>query len=180
MNNGTVAIVVAIIGAVATIIGLIITTIKDSNKVSSVKEDTIVIKPDVSVIKNDVNKVKDNVIENIVPSLKNTEKASNFISGKVDELYNEMNYHKRLQTELKENIKHKDYFIDGIEALYQTNGLLSAENNELKKQLLLSKEQNEILIDRVASLKKENKKLIAENQELSQSRDVRREHFLDL
>lgn len=151
-----VAIAVSLIGLIGSVIALIIATVKDSSKVSSVKEDTVIINPNVETIKNDVVKVKDKVVEKLVPVMQSSEKTANSINKKVDELYDEMNYHKRLQQELSGNIKQKDYFVDGIEQLYLANGQLAGENKHLRAQLQIAQEQYDNLNSKLNELKTEN------------------------
>ncbi len=70
MGEGSVvAIVVAVIGVVGTIVGLIVTTLKESQKVAEVKEDTVYIKPKVDCINKDSDVIRTKVVENIVPNL---------------------------------------------------------------------------------------------------------------
>lgn len=159
LNSGTAAIVCAIIGAIVSIVTLIITTLKETHKVSGVKEDTSEIKPCVNTIKTDVSKVKDSVIENIVPVLHENEKNTLSISSKVNSLFDDMEYHNRLRTELSNNIRDKDYFVDGISALYETNSKLNHQVYLLNSELNEEKEKNAILKIKINKLEKENKEL---------------------
>ena len=89
--------------------------------VSSVKADTSEVKPKVEYIEENTRKIRDEVAEKIVPSLMIASTTTTSLSSKVDAMYNELDFQKRLRADLSTGIADKDRFMVGIEKLYQYN-----------------------------------------------------------
>lgn len=160
------SLIVAIIGLVGVALSILAAIIRDvlnSKKQSgaildstaSIKTDTVSVVPKVDNIDNNTQKVRDIVTERMLPSLIISEQNNKSMLSKIDELYGDMKYHKELRKELIDNGKSKDYFIEGISALYQKNEILSAENRELRQALEEQKEDNALKAVKIEKLDKE-------------------------
>lgn len=60
-------------------------------------------------------------------------------------LVDELNYQKKLKTEISTSISNKDYFVGNIEKLYEENAKLSSRVYHLEQELNIEKRKNIVL-----------------------------------
>lgn len=154
--GGIVAIVVALIGVIGTSVVEIVRSNKQGNVVTSVKADTSEVKPKVGYIEENTKEIRDEVAKRIIPSLMITSTATTSLSSKVDAMYNELDFQKRLRADLSTGIADKDRFMVGIEKLYQENARLNKENKDLRLDLRREQEKTLDLLQQVKDLNDES------------------------
>lgn len=123
---------------------------KDSSRISDVKSDTSEIKPKTMNIDENVKKIKDEVIETLKPATKEIVSSSNGIKVLVDELQ----FQKRLKSEISTNMASKDRLMSNIENLYVQNANLLIDNKRLQSELYTEIEKNAELSEKVSQLSK--------------------------
>lgn len=133
-----VAIVIALLSIAGGIWIQILQFKKDSGKIADVKSDTSEIKPKTANIDDNVKKIRDDVIEIIKPNIVNIAKSSDGINV----LVNELEFQKRLKSEFSTNIENKDYFISGLEKLYEENAELKRKVKDLEYKLEIEVNKN--------------------------------------
>ena len=138
----SIPIVVSVIGVAGALLGLIIQFKKDSNKIGDVKADTNQIKPVTDTINENVKEIKNDVIRTLLP--KATE--INNINAGVESLVEELKYKEKLKHETSLAVHNKDYFITGVEKLYEENSKLAFTVRELQRE-------NQMLLNEVEHLK---------------------------
>ncbi len=172
MDNGT---LIALLGVGGVIIGGIINAWRDLRKaklqgdetrsdinnvntaVKDVKSDTNHIKPEIDNINKNTDKIRDEVIEKIIPSLKEFENAS----SKINDIHKDMEYKQRINNETSWDLFSKDRFIGGIEKLYEENAKLTNENRNLKVELTDKELKLKSLEAELKVVREENEKLKA-------------------
>lgn len=143
-TGGAVAIVVALIGVIGSVLVQWYQFKKDSNTIGEVKSDTGEMKPTVNAIDKNVNKITDNVVEKIVPTMDCLNRFSEDSSSALKELVDNLHYQKRLMGETSFSID-RDYFMSGIEKLYEENARLSAETKRLTLENARLRSENHYL-----------------------------------
>lgn len=136
--TSAVAIGVAILGLIGSVIIAIIQSKKQGDVTLDVKVDTSDMKPTVTNIREDTSKIRGEVVEKLVPNLQ----TISTMASKVDSIHSEVEYQKRLKSELSTGLSNKDYLVNGIEKLYERNGQLEKENRELR--ILLTDAQGQV------------------------------------
>lgn len=131
-NWNWVPITVALIGVAGTLFSNFMHFKKDSHKISEVKTDTAVIKPAAERTERNVDVIREDVGRNVLPSLTVIKKYSEGLNDQVGQLVEELNFQKRLKSELNSNVVNKDYFTTGIDQLYETIVSLEHENDKLR------------------------------------------------
>ncbi len=150
-----IALVVALISVAGAIWIQLIQFKKDSNKIGDVKADTAELKPKTEQICRRVEKIEDRVVEHITPTLSCLERTAESSSAGISELLEELHFQKRL----KENItlsEEKEYFVGGVEKLFEENCKLQMRVRELtakNQQLVFEKEKLERQLEYVSSKK---------------------------
>ena len=128
--TGTISLTVAIIGVAGALWAQVIQFKHDSKKIGEVKEDTIELKPKTEEIRENVKKVKDTLIETTVPTVQKIEERTEISSKNIQEIIEDLHYRQRLKQEMSLGAG-RDYFVSGIENLYEENGRLSASVRQL-------------------------------------------------
>lgn len=153
-----VAVGTALIGVFGTGIAEILKSKKQSEEIrkdiGNVQEDTKDMRPRAKNIEVDTKKIRDEVVEKLVPSIQ----TISVMASKVEDVHKEVEYKNRIKSELSTDLKNKDYFVEGIEKLYEKNGQLESENRELRYQLNQAQEQNQRLSDKLSEVNRELKK----------------------
>lgn len=181
MNTDSIAILVAVLGLIGTIAGGIIVAVVEIVKskkqsgeiredIGDVKADTADMKPRTGNIERNTEKIRDEVVEKLVPNIQ----TISSMASKVERIHSEVEYKKRIKSELSTVVQTKDYFVEGIENLYEKNGQLESENKELHYQLNQAQEQNQFLTDRISELEEENRELSKQLDD--QTREHRQEN----
>ncbi|MBQ9229224.1 MAG: hypothetical protein IJ168_10405 [Eubacterium sp.] len=165
LTTEIVSLIVAIIGVIGVILADVIRSSKQGkaidDKVNSVKGDTGTMAPKIDNINDNSRKVRDVLLERLLPTIESEKHGNTIMSSQLQELYDDMKYHKELKKELIDNGKSKDYFIDGINVLYQQNELLSAENRDLRCDIAEKRETIAALELKIENLQTENRDLKA-------------------
>ncbi|MDR1551037.1 MAG: hypothetical protein LBT06_20965 [Hungatella sp.] len=81
-------------------------------------------KPRVSNTDENVKKIRDEVIEKLVPGMKTTDQVGNNLLDHVGKLVTELEFQKRLRSELSATLTTPDYLLEGINSIYQENAVL--------------------------------------------------------
>jgi len=115
--TSAVAIVVAVVGAAAGIWAQAVQFKRDSGKLDGVKTDTVEMKPNVSYIREDTTKLRDKLLPTV--------QIVGEIGSGVDQLVNELNYQKRMKSEVAGALTSSDYLIQGINTIYEENARLA-------------------------------------------------------
>lgn len=89
------------------------------------KADTSEMKPQVSNIDDNVKKVRDEVVERIVPGISNATKSGDKLLSDVGKLVTELEFQKRLKSELSGTLTTPDYLLEGINSIYEDNASLN-------------------------------------------------------
>jgi chromosome segregation ATPase len=146
MSGNVIGIIVAVIAVAGNLLALYFQFKKDSNKIGEVKADTSGMKPRVSNIDENVKKVRDEVVERLVPGLSNTTKSSDKLLIDVGKLVTELEFQKRLKSELSGALTTPDYLLEGINSIYEDNASLNQTIKEKDKRIReLSRENREII-----------------------------------
>lgn len=163
------ALVAAIIGLIGAVISAVVTIVIDmrksrrrsevivdeinrtQNDVKEVKTDTIVLRPITDNVREDTKIIRAKVTEDVVPRLQ----MLSTLSNKIEDIHSEVEYQKRLKTELSASVQNRDYFLSGINKLYAVNAQLQAENKELQLALQQEKEKNLFLTNQIEEWKEE-------------------------
>lgn len=167
MNTaGIISLVVAIIGVAGALWAQVVQFKKDSGKMNDIKADTGEMKPSVKNIDENVKIIQSDVIRRLIPKVDGIAG----IGADTKVLIDELNYQKRLKEELSVKALNKDYFVNGINELYEENARLAAK---LKAQVFV----NQKLQMENAALKNENQDLKNELRNISpqQYEDLERE-----
>ena len=155
-TEGTIAIVVALIGVAGGIWVQIVQFKKDSGKISSIKSDTQEMKPTINNIDDNVKTMQKDVMRDLTPKIDRITGIESDTRVLVDEL----NYQKRLKSELSGKALNKDYFIGKINELYEENARLSMQ---LKEQIHSNQNlimENSLLQSENIALKKERQRSV--------------------
>lgn len=147
-----IAVIIAVIGVGGLLLGVtvgnwsqVVLFKKDSNKIGEVKADTSVMKPKVFNIDDNVKKVRDKVVEKIAPGISNATKSSDKLLTDVGKLVTELEFQKRLKSELSGVLATPDYLFEGINCIYEDNALLNQTIKEKERRIReLSKENREL------------------------------------
>lgn len=158
-----IAIVVAILGLIAVIVGNIMTTKRDTKNASLQGEETRSaikeVKVDTSDIKPKINNINENTKETNEIIARKLEPILTTSVSKIDALHKDMERKEWLKSQTSVTLYDKDKFMGGIEKLYEENAKLTNENRDLRIQLVESQ-------SRVKSLEAKNKDLQEENEML--------------
>ena len=150
ISSGHIAILVAIIGVIGTLIVTFLQLKRDGETINSIGSNTTDMKPRVENIEKDVEKAKDTLIESVKPSLKDISDRNE----KIDQIYKEIEYHKRLQQELSENALGHDSLLAGINAVYAENARLNQSYRVAKETIIRLTNENSKLKKRVDYLER--------------------------
>lgn len=171
-TNATIAIVVAIIGLIGVIIGGIIQAVistkstkrqgdEISKSVNEVKNDTTHLCPKTDNIDKHTEETNKVLTRDLMPNIKKV----NSIYNIVDNINKEVEYQQRIKNDLSVSASGKDYFINGIDNLYEENARLNIELKKTHQELQLTQEQKtrqentiEYQNNRIKELEEENKK----------------------
>lgn len=177
-TNAIIAIVVAIIGLIGVIAGGIIQAINStksakyqgdeiSKSVNEVKTDTTSLCPKTDTIDKNTAETNKMVARELIPNIKKV----NSIYDIVDKINKEVEYQQRIKNDLSVSAAGKDYFINGIDNLYEENARLNHELKQLHRDLQIAKEQkarqeNTIKYqnNRIKELEEESQKFKHENE----------------
>ncbi len=155
-TEGIIAIVIALIGVAGGIWVQIVQFKKDSGKISDIKSDTQEMKPTINNIDDNVKTMQKDVMRNLTPKIDRIAGIESDTKVLVDEL----NYQKRLKSELSSKALNKDYFIGEINELYEENARLSMQ---LKEQIHSNQKlimENSLLQSENIALKKERQRSV--------------------
>jgi uncharacterized protein YoxC len=145
MSGNAIGIIVALIAVAGNLVVLYFQFKKDSNKIGEVKSDTSGMKPQVSNIDENVKKVRDEVVERIVPGMSNVEKSGDKLLTGVGKLVAELEFQKRLKSELSGTLATPEYLLEGINSIYEDNALLNRTIKEKERKLReLSRENRDL------------------------------------
>lgn len=147
LDVNVVALVVALIGVAGSIFVAVYTFKKDSHAISNVKSDTSEMKPLINNMHEIVKKDHDLILGTIKEKISYISNSVNLIN----ELHNEMKIQRRIKDSVSIKLESPDYLIGGITKLYEENMALTQrvkeltlENDELKHEIILYKEQIKI------------------------------------
>ena len=168
IDSNTIAIVVALLAVCGTIIGGIITSIRDIKSVKfqgnetrsaikEVKTDTSDAKPKIDNILEHSKETNEIVTRKFEPRLKEFEA----VSAKISELHKDMEHKQKINNETSWDLFNKDRFIGGIEKLYEENAKLTNENRNLKVELTDKELKLKSLKAELKVVREENEKLKA-------------------
>ncbi len=157
--SGWIAITVALLGIAGGIWTQLVQFKKDARRIDDVKDkigearsDVNDVKNDVGGVKNDVGgvkadanlmiptlnhtdenvkKIRDYVIEKVYPSVSAAQDNSEENSEKLQRLVDELNYQQRCRQEALNTIENRNYFVAGIDNLYEKNAMLNQRVTEL-------------------------------------------------
>lgn len=167
MSGNAIGVIVALIAVAGNLLVLYFQFKKDSNKIGEVKADTSGMKPQVSNIDENVKKVKDEVVEKLVPGIGNVEKSGDKLLTDVGKLVTELEFQKRLKSELSGALTTPEYLLEGINSIYEDNASLNRIVKEKERRIReLARENKEL----------SNRLVIAQNRirELEPSRGFER------
>lgn len=168
--GSVIAISVAIIGAASGIWMQVIQFKKDSRKLGEVKEDTGVMKPQVDNINENMKEVKNDIIRTVLPEMKKVSETGAASESGIQKLVEELNFQNRVKNEISTALHNRDYFLSGIDKLYEENGKLSVRVRDLEKETQVQQYQ-------IVKLKEENEKLSQRIKELQPTKY--RNHDMD-
>lgn len=169
-KTNAIAIVVALIGVLGSIVVDLIRSKRQSDKikdgVNDISQDTKDIKPRTQNIEKNTEKIRDSVVEKLVPNLR----VISAMSSKIDNIHSEVEYQKRIKSEISVNLTDKDYFVGGIENLYEKIGQLEHQNRELSRQLKKAQEKNRQLEIKIKQMQLTRRQTLNKNvhQELDE------------
>lgn len=143
-----IAILVAIIGVIGSLIATFIQLRHDGKTISKIDSTASETKPQIKAIEERTKKVRDVIVEEIRPEVKQLSSANH----KLDYITREIDYQKRIKADIGSAVNDSAYLIAGINKVYEENARLSRE----------CAAQNE----RVRILTVEKSNLIKENREL--------------
>ncbi|WP_097006830.1 hypothetical protein [Lacrimispora amygdalina] len=161
-----IAVIVAVIGVVGSLLGVaggiwsqVVLFKKDSNKIGEVKADTSEMKPQVSNIDDNVKKVRDEVVERIVPGISNATKSGDKLLTDVGKLVAELEFQKRLKSELSGTLTTPDYLLEGINSIYEDNALLNRSIKDKERKIRELARENRDLSNRLEMAQKRIREL---------------------
>ena len=166
MNSGQIAILVAIIGVIGTLVVAYLQLRRDGNTINSIGSDTTNMKPRVENIEKNVEKTKDALIESVKPSLKDIVERNE----KIDEIYKEIEYHQRLKQEFSENAFGRDNLLAGINTIYAENARLNQLHHADQEQIIRLINENGKLKEKIENLEASLKQGRLKNQQKSHGR----------
>jgi len=135
MSGNVIAITVALIGVAANLFILFLQFKKDSNRIGEVKADTSEMKPRVSNTDENVKKIRDEVVEKLVPGMRASDQAGSKLLDHVGKLVEELEFQKRLKSELSGTLSTPEYLLEGINSIYEDNALLNQTIKEKDKRI---------------------------------------------
>lgn len=145
MSGNAIGVIVALIAVAGNLLVLYFQFKKDSNKIGEVKADTSGMKPQVSNIDENVKKVKDEVVEKLVPGIGNVEKSGDKLLTDVGKLVTELEFQKRLKSELSGALATPEYLLEGINSIYEDNASLNRIVKEKERRIReLARENREL------------------------------------
>lgn len=145
MSGNAIGVIVALIAVAGNLLVLYFQFKKDSNKIGEVKADTSGMKPQVSNIDENVKKVKDEVVEKLVPGIGNVEKSGDKLLTDVGKLVTELEFQKRLKSELSGALATPEYLLEGINSIYEDNASLNRIIKEKERRIReLARENREL------------------------------------
>ncbi len=171
MDKGTiitsvVAIVVAIISLIGTIISNTKALKRDTKNASlqgdetrsaikDVKADTSDAKPKIDNILEHSKETNEIVTRKFEPRLKEFE----VVSAKINDIHKDIEYKQKLKNDVSPTLYDKDRFLGGIEKLYEENAKLTNENRNLKVELTDKELKLKSLEAELKVVREENKQL---------------------
>lgn len=159
MSGNVIAITVALIGVAANLFILFLQFKKDSNRIGEVKADTSEMKPRVSNTDENVKKVRDEVVEKIVPGINKVEKSGDKLLTDVGKLVTELEFQKRLKSELSGTLSTPEYLLEGINSIYEDNALLNRTIKEKERRIRELARENRELSNRLELAQKRLREL---------------------
>lgn len=127
MQTDIIALLVAIIGVIGAILANFFQYKKDSNTIGTVKQDTALILPKAENIERDTRETHNLLIGNL------DAKIDKLITGKdkIDFIFDEINYKKRLESEYK-GVVEKDRVVASVDKIFEDNANLQIKLKELE------------------------------------------------
>lgn len=150
---GIVTIVVAIIGLIGAVIREIVVSSKQGHTITDIKSDTGDMKPMVDHIEKNTEKIKDEVAEKLVPNIATISQ----IQSQISDIHSDMEYKNRLKSETSEILGNKDYFLGGVENLFEENSRLQAENKLLRHTVECERQKTASMQQTIERLEMKNK-----------------------
>ncbi|MGE9896290.1 hypothetical protein ACQQ97_05215 [Anaerovoracaceae bacterium SGI.195] len=127
MQTDIIALVVAIIGVIGAILANFFQYKKDSNTIGTVKQDTALILPKAENIERDTRETHNLLIGKLDAEI------DKLITGKdkIDFIFDEINYKKRLESEYK-GVVEKDRVVASVDKIFEDNANLQIKLKELE------------------------------------------------
>lgn len=158
-GDGNIALTVAIISAAVSLIGILITLVRDmkqskrdakgiKDRAGEIKEDTAHMRPLVDNISSDTATIKDDLIRSVLPAVKTTDE----IATGVQKLVDEQNYKRQLRQD--NTVVSRDIFLNEAEKLYDVNARLAAQHIKDTERITELEHENAVLTQRVSELTK--------------------------
>lgn len=169
MTGNVIAIVIALIGVIGSILANFFQYKKDSNTIKDVKKDTTVILPKVDNIDSNTKEIRKYIVDDIKNNLQSLKNLSQNIYKNNDDIKliaDDVKYRKRLNNEYKGTFT-RDNLITGIDEIYKDNANLRYRLTEMQKQnFKLTREKHLLEI--------ENKNLKDKLQKYNKDIDIER------
>ena len=142
------AIVVALIGVIGALIANLIQLKRDGKTITNIDSTTSEAKTQIKSIDENTKKVRDVIVEEIRPEVKQISSAN----SKLDYITGEIEYQRRIKSDVSSAVNDSAYLIAGINKVYE-------ENARLSRECAAQKESIRVLTFENANLVKENSRL---------------------
>ena len=145
------AIAVALIGVIGALIANLFQLKRDGKTITNVDRTTSETKPQIKNIAENTQKVRDVITEEIRPEVKQISSAN----SKLDYITSEIEYQKRIKSDVSSAVSDSAYLIAGINKVYEENARLSSLCASQKESIRVLTFENADLIQENSRLKNE-------------------------